>query len=497
MAVIDQLIQTGIRSESNVKVVRGSDGTIYTIYKGTTPNTLRCAYSTDAGLTWNEVDSDVSTQNGGTLDLAIDSMDVLHVVYQTVDDYIKYKQFSNFTWGDEEDVSITQGLTTQQGAAIAVDSSDIPHVVWIKTSDGDVQYSNRSGGTWSAELDIASADCNGVNLVIDSNNYIYVIYMEEGGTDEITYVKYTSFWTSPVVLANTSINSGINFGVTIDTSDNVHVVWERTTGVLAYTKYTASTDLWSAEAVVTTVVNDVENVSISSDSNNILTVLYNSDSGIPRELYIIQNTGSWGTSAVLKSASGSDDFQYPQTKSTIWPIVGGAHTNMSTAGYQFLYNSQIGASDTLRFYSSTNIAFPAPQDKNYSRKASASLPSTDSNLSTLFNPAGYGNVLTENDVFEDQAATDQYSIQMFKNKGNSPTDIISVSWIGKTSIAPALSTVYLQIYNRTSTTWETLSSNSSSGANVSFTLIGSKTSSLSDYYDGSNWVSCRVYQLAQ
>jgi len=73
---------------------------------------------------------------------------------------------------------------------------------------------------------------------------------------------------------------------------------------------------------------------------------------------------------------------------------------------------------------------------------------------------------------------------------------VTFTWKGQAEIAPSASTVYLQIYDRNLTTWETIDSDSATAANTDFTLTGDK-SDLTDYKDINNVVACRVYQLAQ
>jgi len=63
----------------------------------------------------------------------------------------------------------------------------------------------------------------------------------------------------------------------------------------------------------------------------------------------------------------------------------------------------------------------------------------------------------------------------------------------KTAVAPAVSTVYLQIYNRNTTTWDTVDSNNTAPINTDFVLTGF-VADLTNYKDGSNVISCRVYQ---
>ena len=95
-----------------------------------------------------------------------------------------------------------------------------------------------------------------------------------------------------------------------------------------------------------------------------------------------------------------------------------------------------------------------------------------------------------------QTATDEFGIFLFKDKNTNDTQTIQVDWNGQSDRAASDSTIYLQIYNRNSTTWETLNSNDVAVANVDFDLTGTQSTNLSNYYDENYWVACRVYQEA-
>ena len=85
-------------------------------------------------------------------------------------------------------------------------------------------------------------------------------------------------------------------------------------------------------------------------------------------------------------------------------------------------------------------------------------------------------------------------IHQFKNflgTGGAAT----LEWEGQTSLAPSSSTVYLQIYNRNSAEWDTVDSDNSSPVDTDF-ILTVDIGDLTDYKDGSNVVSCRVYQEA-
>lgn len=87
-----------------------------------------------------------------------------------------------------------------------------------------------------------------------------------------------------------------------------------------------------------------------------------------------------------------------------------------------------------------------------------------------------------------------YRVVQFKYVHSNNTDQITVTWNGKSDIAPTARSVTLQIFNVNSGSWETLQTNSAASADTDFTLTGSKTTSVADYYDSNNVVTARVYQ---
>ena len=131
--------------------------------------------------------------------------------------------------------------------------------------------------------------------------------------------------------------------------------------------------------------------------------------------------------------------------------------------------------------------------KIYTRGDEVSLPSDDTNLEVSFTTQEYTDVATEDGTRVSQSSANDNSIFLFKNKHTSQ-DTITLNINTRSNIAPSSSPVYLQIYNRNSTTWETLASNSTTAANTDFDLQGIKIDSLSDYFDANFWVSWRVYQ---
>jgi len=65
----------------------------------------------------------------------------------------------------------------------------------------------------------------------------------------------------------------------------------------------------------------------------------------------------------------------------------------------------------------------------------------------------------------------------------------------QTSLDPATSTVYLQIYNQNTTTWETIDSDNTSNPDEDF-MLTAVIPDLTNYKDATNVISYRVYQQA-
>jgi hypothetical protein len=93
-----------------------------------------------------------------------------------------------------------------------------------------------------------------------------------------------------------------------------------------------------------------------------------------------------------------------------------------------------------------------------------------------------------------QSGTDQYVIHQFKDFVGELNEV-TLKWEGQTNCPPSLSTMYLQIYNYTTSTWTTIASNNISPFNTDFTLEAFMAD-LTDYKNASSVITCRVYQLA-
>lgn len=171
------------------------------------------------------------------------------------------------------------------------------------------------------------------------------------------------------------------------------------------------------------------------------------------------------------------------------------HAPTSSNGYTYTYfSASEDTSGTKDPYLDITVQ-TLPTDKTYTRESKTSTPADDTDLATAFTSDDYTAVATDDGNYVSLSSQGNYALFEFKNKVVKGT-AFTVTWTGKTDREPSSSTVYLQIYNRNSTTWETIDSDNSSAANADFTLTADVTTNLTNYYDVNGWISCRVYQRA-
>jgi len=122
-----------------------------------------------------------------------------------------------------------------------------------------------------------------------------------------------------------------------------------------------------------------------------------------------------------------------------------------------------------------------------------SLPADDTNLETDYSGQDLTDVSTKNDIRVSQSALGEFAIHQFKDFVTPNTCQLECEL--QSSLAPSVSGVFLQIYNRDTTTWDNVDSNDFTDADTDFTLSGN-IGDLTNYKDGSGIISCRVYQEA-
>jgi len=323
-----------------------------------------------------------------------------------------------------------------------------------------------------------------------------------------------------------------NAGVTADNVGSVYVRNSVIYGFVSYPDNTAGIGLFSinASGSLTSQNNTIYNCEVGTniylgsmactntvaynctdgDFNASTTGNYNfsKDDSAPGDNSIHGDTDG-ETPNFVSTTSGSEDFHLASTLSGLYDAgtdLSGTFTDDIDGDTRSVWSIGVDDAPAVSFTNGQIYATVAPVsaviqsptafhvgDWEYSKENVANLGADDAVLAATYSWTDFTNVASDDSVVVDLLGNN-YLVHQFKNKSISNTRSISVNWDGKTTLAPSDSPVVLQIYNRIATEWESLDTESGVGAGTEFTLTGSKTSDVGNYYDANNLVSCRVYQ---
>ena len=177
--------------------------------------------------------------------------------------YISYSTDDGATWTEEQ---ISYGTDNQYDAALVVDSDDNLHVTWTGLGWGanptkwQVQYRKRTAAGWQAQEavtdDIVHCGIYGHALGIDSNDNLHVVYSWYNGYHQIAYRKRTSggWQTQENVTNYNTYPTALTYppSIGIDSGNNVHMAWSRQNKI----RYKKRTSIWLAEEIVNEAIAD-------------------------------------------------------------------------------------------------------------------------------------------------------------------------------------------------------------------------------------------------
>jgi hypothetical protein len=304
-----------------------SDGTTHVVWQDNTPGTYEIFYAfKPLDGSWS---APVNISANDTIasqypDIAIDSDDNLHVVWQdetalAITDIYYINKTPGGPWSSEVDISNNAGAS--RWPAIAIDNDDNLHVVWHDQTPGiyEIYYSfSLDGGlTWSPPDSISDGPSSyAAAIAIDSEDNIHVAWQQyiTSGNHEIYYVTKPSgeSWSTPVNISDNSEDS-LYPAIATDNSDNIHVVWEDLTPGNLEILYVAKPSDGSWSTPVNISNNDGSSVfpDIATDSNNGLHVVWSDWTPGNLTIYYASKPsgGSWSTPESI--SNDEDDSNTP------------------------------------------------------------------------------------------------------------------------------------------------------------------------------------------
>jgi hypothetical protein len=175
---------------TNPAIARDSTGTIHIVWAassgGQAPYDIW--YATKApGGSWS-APANLSNEADNTVypDIAIDSLDRIWVTWQATlsngdTDIFARSKPAGGSWGAV--MSLASSSYQEQNAHIAIDGSDVPHVVWRNNSaapNWEIYYTRYAGGAWTAPVNISrSSTASHYPHLAAAGSNVYVVWEDE------------------------------------------------------------------------------------------------------------------------------------------------------------------------------------------------------------------------------------------------------------------------------------------------------------------------------
>jgi len=192
--------------------------------------------------------------------IAVDSSGNVHVVWEDgtpgiSEIYYKKSTDAGATWSTNKRLTLTPGYS--ESPAIAVDSSDNLHVVWEDNTPGnnEIYYkqSTAGGATWSTNKRLTWNSGTSANpaIAVDSSDNLHVVWEDDTSGDREIYYKVSitggAAWSTSKRITWNAANSD-SPAIAVDSSAHLHFLWEDDNSgwyKIFYKKSTDYGDTWS------------------------------------------------------------------------------------------------------------------------------------------------------------------------------------------------------------------------------------------------------------
>lgn len=198
-----------------------------------------------------------------------------------------------------------------------------------------------------------------------------------------------------------------------------------------------------------------------------------------------------------KSASRSESKSASASGSASASRSASASESLSISASQSPSGSQSPSSSTSSSPSAS--ASPSIPPSLFTRQAVTPAPTTKNDLAITYTEQEVIDVLLNNGIrVAIEGIGAYYLMHQYKIRHTNNHDAMRVHVELQSTLASSDSSIYLQIWNNTTSIWETIATDSSTPVGTDTTLIGTVATNISSYYDdshGVNEIAIRVYQF--
>jgi len=243
---------------------------------------------------WGSVKLTDKVGNSINPSLAIDSEDVLHLVWEDTRNknhsimYAKSSktvqngedQFVNWSSSNFGGIDLMISSSYSESPVVAVDNNDIVHIAFstrlVSTDDSkyEIFYCNNKTGIFSAPIRITNLEKKSrtPKIVVDKNSNVYVFFScKHTDVENIYMVKYDfsqNEWTFPKRISFSEVDS-VMPSVVIDSDDIIYIYWVEKTSTsnsVGFSKYNTILDRLNSEIIrPSSSPNNIDKISTAID----------------------------------------------------------------------------------------------------------------------------------------------------------------------------------------------------------------------------------------
>ena len=223
-------------------------------------------YATNASGIWQTTSID---DDGRETSIAVDSNNYVHIIYyaKATESGLKYATNSSGSWEVKTlDPEVDVDFVYDSSTAISVDSTGKAHVCYYYATNTPLKYASNVSGNWMSEI-IDNDGCAG-DISVDSSDDIHIVYKNK--SSHLMYAKYSS--------GNWDISDlnllGKEPSIAIDNLGSLHISYISSGDNLYYA--TKSSEIWESIKID----NQSSAPSIDLDSSGNVHICYSGEMSI-------------------------------------------------------------------------------------------------------------------------------------------------------------------------------------------------------------------------
>jgi hypothetical protein len=343
------------------------------------------AYSDDKGVTWTQEQVSSASQTQYDSVIAIDSQDNLHVLWDGRGyvgtgfwRQVQYrKRNSDGTWDAQVAITASTYAAHQAEPSIAIDSLDNVHITWkgrgilAPLDDYKVFYQRWTPSGWDIVEAVASIATGGLqwypSITIDLSDNVHVVWTGPGWGinttfDNIQYRKKTAGgWQAQVSITDVAYDQYVQ-SFTVGLDGLIHVAWAGYgygTNIanrnIQYVSCVAG--IWGTRVPLTDVAYEQGPPAVAVDASGNITLAWIGAgwgaNPFQDSLQIIRKIGGIWQAQVDAINRGADQIM-PSLLNSLFPFISGKRTNLPKSGFMLLFNGADGIYG-IEFYSSASF----------------------------------------------------------------------------------------------------------------------------------------------